>query len=182
MPSIVLVKGRRGRRACPRVRASHEALDGLMAQDRRAASAIGAGRGIARRGARRSLAGAAHRSAAAPVDEPAEPACSPVTTSSGAGEVRMGEGEVLDAVYRRLEGEKAPYRLLGEREGTLPSCPAARHRCAGWKSEPPCWSWRRCASSTRWRVFVRSSPQVVMRSLPPNFCPTATRPNSSERS
>src|SRR5262245_38037265 len=34
-----------------------------------------------------------------------------VTTSSGVGEVRMGEGEVHDAVYRRLEGEKALYRL-----------------------------------------------------------------------
>jgi CheY-like chemotaxis protein len=46
-----------------------------------------------------------------------------VTTSSGAGEVRMGEGEVLDAVYRRLEGEKALYRLLGEREGSFAFVP-----------------------------------------------------------
>src|SRR6185369_9101995 len=46
-----------------------------------------------------------------------------VTTATGAGEVRMADGEVLDAVYRRLEGEKALYRLLGEREGTFAFVP-----------------------------------------------------------
>jgi CheY-like chemotaxis protein len=46
-----------------------------------------------------------------------------VTTSTGAGEVRMAEGEVLDAVYRRLEGEKALYRLLGESEGSFAFVP-----------------------------------------------------------
>jgi CheY-like chemotaxis protein len=46
-----------------------------------------------------------------------------VTTASGVGEVRMGEGEVHDAVYRRLEGEKALYRLLGEREGSFAFVP-----------------------------------------------------------
>jgi hypothetical protein len=40
-----------------------------------------------------------------------------ITTPSGAGEVRLASGEVIDAVYRRLEGEKALYRLLGERDG-----------------------------------------------------------------
>ena len=40
-----------------------------------------------------------------------------LTTPSGAGEVRMASGEVIDAVYRRLEGEKALFRLLGERDG-----------------------------------------------------------------
>jgi CheY-like chemotaxis protein len=48
-----------------------------------------------------------------------------VTTSSGAGEVRMAEGDVLDAVYRRLEGEKALYRLLGESEGSFAFVPGA---------------------------------------------------------
>jgi CheY-like chemotaxis protein len=48
-----------------------------------------------------------------------------VTTSSGAGEVRMAEGDVLDAVYRRLEGEKALYRLLGERDGSFAFVPGA---------------------------------------------------------
>ncbi|MGE0328215.1 MAG: DUF4388 domain-containing protein [Polyangiaceae bacterium] len=42
-----------------------------------------------------------------------------LSTSSGVGEVRIEDGEVVDAVYRRLEGEKALYRLLGEREGTF---------------------------------------------------------------
>jgi CheY-like chemotaxis protein len=54
-----------------------------------------------------------------------------VATATGAGEVRIFEGEVLDAVYRRLEGEKALYRLLGEREGSfafLPGGTAALRR------------------------------------------------------
>ncbi len=46
-----------------------------------------------------------------------------VATAAGAGEVRIFEGEVLDAVYRRLEGEKALYRLLGEREGSFAFLP-----------------------------------------------------------
>ncbi|WP_437754989.1 DUF4388 domain-containing protein [Sorangium sp. So ce1389] len=40
-----------------------------------------------------------------------------ITTPAGAGELRISAGEVIDAVYRRLEGEKALYRLLGERDG-----------------------------------------------------------------
>ncbi len=42
-----------------------------------------------------------------------------ITTQAGAGEVRLAEGEIVDAVYRRLEGEKALYRLLGETEGVF---------------------------------------------------------------
>ncbi len=42
-----------------------------------------------------------------------------VTTPSGAGEVRLVQGRIVDAVYRRLEGEKALYRLLVEGEGTF---------------------------------------------------------------
>ena len=54
-----------------------------------------------------------------------------VVTATGAGEVRIFEGDVLDAVYRRLEGEKALYRLLGERDGSfafLPGGTAALRR------------------------------------------------------
>jgi CheY-like chemotaxis protein len=40
-------------------------------------------------------------------------------TPLGAGEVRFGDGEVIDALYRRLEGRKAFYRLLGERDGSF---------------------------------------------------------------
>jgi len=42
-----------------------------------------------------------------------------VATPSGAGEVRLSEGEVVDAVYRRVDGEKALVRLLGEVEGSF---------------------------------------------------------------
>jgi hypothetical protein len=42
-----------------------------------------------------------------------------LSTPSGAGEVRLGDGEVLDAVYRRVDGEKAMIRLLGEMEGSF---------------------------------------------------------------
>ena len=42
-----------------------------------------------------------------------------VATPMGAGEIRLQDGDVVDAVYRRLEGEKALYRLLGERSGTF---------------------------------------------------------------
>lgn len=42
-----------------------------------------------------------------------------ITTQVGAGEVRLADGEIVDAVYRRLEGEKALYRLLGETEGVF---------------------------------------------------------------
>ncbi|MGK4008448.1 DUF4388 domain-containing protein [Sorangium sp. So ce1036] len=46
-----------------------------------------------------------------------------ITTPSGAGELRLSAGEVIDAVYRRLEGEKALYRLLGERDGQFAFSP-----------------------------------------------------------
>lgn len=42
-----------------------------------------------------------------------------LTTPRGAGEVRLQDGEVVDAVYRRHEGEKALYRLLGESDGSF---------------------------------------------------------------
>jgi hypothetical protein len=42
-----------------------------------------------------------------------------IATPRGAGELRLADGEVLDSVFRRLEGEKAFYRLLGEREGSF---------------------------------------------------------------
>lgn len=42
-----------------------------------------------------------------------------VTTPSGSGELRLADGEVIDAVYRRVDGEKAVFRLLGESEGTF---------------------------------------------------------------
>lgn len=40
-----------------------------------------------------------------------------VTLSGGNGEIRVDEGEIADASYRRLEGEKALFRLLRESSG-----------------------------------------------------------------
>ncbi len=54
-----------------------------------------------------------------------------VTTSQGAGELRLHDGELVDAVYLRLEGRKAVARLLGESDGTfnfLPRTPPVMRR------------------------------------------------------
>lgn len=40
-------------------------------------------------------------------------------TPMGRGELRMSDGDVQDAVHRRLDGEKAFYRMLAEREGSF---------------------------------------------------------------
>ena len=40
-----------------------------------------------------------------------------IVTPSGQGEVRLFNGEIVDAAYRRVDGEKALIRLLGEAEG-----------------------------------------------------------------
>ena len=42
-----------------------------------------------------------------------------INTMHGAGEVRLVGGEVVDAVFRRMEGEKALYRLFAENEGSF---------------------------------------------------------------
>jgi hypothetical protein len=41
-----------------------------------------------------------------------------ISTPSGAAEVRLADGDVLDAVYLRAEGEKALYRILAARDVT----------------------------------------------------------------
>jgi CheY-like chemotaxis protein len=46
-----------------------------------------------------------------------------ITTPTATGEVRLAEGEVIDALYRRLEGDKALFRLLGESEGRFAFTP-----------------------------------------------------------
>jgi hypothetical protein len=40
-----------------------------------------------------------------------------IVTPTGPGEVRLVSGEIVDAAYRRVDGEKALIRLLGEAEG-----------------------------------------------------------------
>lgn len=42
-----------------------------------------------------------------------------INTVHGAGEVHLMGGEVVDAVFRRMEGEKALYRLFAENEGSF---------------------------------------------------------------
>jgi hypothetical protein len=42
-----------------------------------------------------------------------------ISTTTGIGEVRLVQGEVVDAIYRRIEGSKALCRLLGESEGSF---------------------------------------------------------------
>jgi len=48
-----------------------------------------------------------------------------VTTGTGGGELRLHDGEVVDAMYRRTEGLKAVIRLLGERDGAFHFAPDA---------------------------------------------------------
>ncbi len=50
-----------------------------------------------------------------------------VTTPLGAGELRVSDGEIIDAVYRRVDGEKALFRLLAEREGTFAFVSGIQH-------------------------------------------------------
>ena len=42
-----------------------------------------------------------------------------VTVPSGAGQVRLIDGQLVDAVFRRVEREKALFRLLGEGDGSF---------------------------------------------------------------
>lgn len=42
-----------------------------------------------------------------------------IVTVTGQGEVRLTDGEIVDAVFRRVEGTKALYRLLAETEGSF---------------------------------------------------------------
>lgn len=48
-----------------------------------------------------------------------------VTTEKGSGEVRLVDGDVVDAVYVRLEGKKAISRMIAERDGTATFTPGA---------------------------------------------------------
>lgn len=76
-----------------------------------------------------------------------------VLTTGGAGEVRLVDGEIVDAMLRRLEGEKALFRLLGERDGSFAFLPAPP-RPEG-AVEPP----RRITSSTS-MLLIESMRQL----------------------
>jgi len=59
-----------------------------------------------------------------------------ISTTRGPGEVRLSEGQIVDALFRRLTGERALYRLLAERKGRFAFSP----------TDPP--SMRRIEAST----------------------------------
>jgi len=42
-----------------------------------------------------------------------------ITTATGVGEVRLAHGEIVDAIYRKVEGNKALFRLIGETDGSF---------------------------------------------------------------
>lgn len=42
-----------------------------------------------------------------------------IVTGTGQGELRIADGEVVDAVFRRVEGTKALFRLLAESDGSF---------------------------------------------------------------
>lgn len=48
-----------------------------------------------------------------------------IATTKGYGEIRLVEGDVVDAAFSRLEGAKAVVRLLGERDGTASFSPGS---------------------------------------------------------
>lgn len=57
-----------------------------------------------------------------------------ITANDGNGEVRLADGQVVDAAYRRLVGERALYRLLAARRGRFafaPGDPPAVRRIQG---------------------------------------------------
>lgn len=45
-------------------------------------------------------------------------------STHGTGELRLDEGEIVDAVFRHLEGEKALYRILLARDGAFSFAPS----------------------------------------------------------
>ncbi len=48
-----------------------------------------------------------------------------LTTSRGSGEIRLVDGDAVDAVYMRLEGVKAITRMIAERDGSATFTPGA---------------------------------------------------------
>lgn len=48
-----------------------------------------------------------------------------LTTPRGSGELRLVDGDVVDAVYMRLEGSKAITRMISERDGNATFTPGA---------------------------------------------------------
>ncbi|WP_104986157.1 DUF4388 domain-containing protein [Sorangium cellulosum] len=94
-----------------------------------------------------------------------------ITTPAGAGELRLSAGEVIDAVYRRLEGEKALYRLLGERDGHFafsPGEPASVRRIMAPTSRLLMEALRQVDEVQRRRVELAPNGEAFLLTEPPS--------------
>ncbi len=93
-----------------------------------------------------------------------------ITTAAGEGELRLAEGQIVDAVYHRLEGEKALYRLLGESDGVFSFAGGASHSLR--RIVLPTRSLllegvRQIDESKRWRELLDSESDAFLARVPP---------------
>jgi hypothetical protein len=111
-----------------------------------------------------------------------------VTTSRGNAEVRLHEGEVIDATFRRVEGERALFRLLAERHGRFafaPGDPSASRRITSPTSMLLMEGMRQLDEINRLRVLLAPAGELLALedraplSLPSDFDWIA--PSSPER-
>ncbi|UQA61481.1 response regulator [Polyangium aurulentum] len=114
-----------------------------------------------------------------------------VTAARGSGEVRLSEGQIMDAVFRRLTGERALYRLLGERRGRFAFAPGevpASRRIQGNTSMLLMEAMRQVDEATQRRsklapegeVFVLEDQANLLELLevPPSAGPGSVMPSS----
>jgi hypothetical protein len=93
-----------------------------------------------------------------------------INTPAGAGEVRIKTGEIVDAVFRRLEREKALYRLLGETEGTFSfvgGSPQFLERIRTPTSSLLMEGLRQLDESARWREKLEVEGTALLAIAPP---------------
>ncbi len=102
-----------------------------------------------------------------------------ITTLQGAGELRLAEGEVVDAMFRRVEGEKAIYRLLGEREGRFTFTPGETkqvRRITLSTSALLMEAMRQVDEVAKRRSELAPSGEALLLEEPPNLRPGSSRP------
>jgi hypothetical protein len=100
-----------------------------------------------------------------------------INTPAGAGEVRIKTGEIVDAVFRRLEREKALYRLLGEHEGTFSfvgGSPQFLERIRTPTSSLLMEGLRQLDESARWREKLDVEGTALLAIAPPASDSTET--------
>jgi hypothetical protein len=105
-----------------------------------------------------------------------------LATPSGAGEVRLGGGEVIDAVFRRLEGEKALFRLFGEREGRFAFSagePGALRRIDLKSSQLFMEAMRQVDEGKRRRTELSPNGEALLLDDPPNGSSTPSGPREA---